>query len=272
MTKMPTKKPTDNSIDKLIVVMKLLRDKEKGCPWDLEQNFQTIAKCTLEEAYETVDAIERNDMEDLKEELGDLLLQVVFHAQMADEEGLFNFDDVAAIITEKMVRRHPHIFGDVDADTADKVLQNWEEIKKQERKDKKQDTSILDNLPHAFPSLLRAEKIHKRVVKEGFDWDDQSGMLDKIEEEINELKVEIKQKNNANIEEEFGDLLFMMTRFGMSLDVSPEEALRKANMKFEKRFRLLEQFIQEDNLSMKDMDINQLNAYWDKAKKKLKAA
>ncbi len=263
---------TDKPIDKLIDVIKLLRDKEKGCAWDIEQNFQTIAKCTLEEAYETVDAIERNDMQDLKEELGDLLLQVVFHAQMADEENLFNFDDVAGIITEKMIRRHPHIFGDVSADTSDQVLQNWEEIKKQERKDKKQDTSILDNLPQAFPSLLRAEKIHKRVVKEGFDWDDQSGMLDKIEEEIEELKAEIKTNHKENIEEEFGDLLFMMTRFGMSLKVSPEEALRKANMKFEKRFRLLEKMIGADNLSMKNMNIDQLNDYWDKVKKQLKAA
>lgn len=263
---------TEKPIDKLIDVMKLLRDKEKGCPWDLEQNFQTIAKCTLEEAYETVDAIERGDMDDLKEELGDLLLQVVFHAQMANEENLFNFDDVANSITEKMIRRHPHIFENVDANTADEVLQNWEEIKKQERKDNKQDTSVLDNLPHAFPSLLRAEKIHKRVVKEGFDWDDQSGMLDKIEEEINELKVEIRNNHRGNIEEEFGDLLFMMTRFGMSLKVSPEEALRKANIKFEKRFRLLEEFIREDNLSLKEMNIDQLNVYWDRAKKQLKTA
>ena len=228
-------------IGDLLNIMTALRDIETGCPWDVKQDFQSIKPYTIEEAYEVADAIERNDPEDLCDELGDLLLQVVFHAQMAKEEELFSFEDVVLAINKKMIRRHPHVFADAEQRSSDAQTSAWEEIKAAERsKSKKQDDSALAGIAQALPALMRSEKLQKRAARTGFDWTDPKDIFAKLDEEIDEVKEAIDEADQAHIEEEIGDLIFVAVNLARRLDVDPEIALRKANTKFERRFRAME--------------------------------
>lgn len=254
---------TNTQIQRLQDIMKHLRDPDGGCPWDLEQDFSTIAPCALEEAYEVVDAIAENDMDKLKDELGDLLLQVVFHAQMASEKGLFNFEDVAATISEKMERRHPHIFGDVSAEDAETVLKNWEDIKAEERKKDIEDNSALAGVAKALPALTRAEKISKRAVRVGFEWPDFESLIDKVQEELEEFRVEVKKNARIEMHEEFGDLLFASVNIARWQKIDPEMALRDASLKFERRFRHMEQ---NTTVPLADMTAEEREALWSNAK------
>ncbi len=259
--------PSDDArkIDALIEVMARLRSPEGGCPWDLEQNFQTIAPYTIEEAYEVADAIERGDMKGLKEELGDLLFQSVFHAQMAKEAGLFTFGDVAQAIADKMIRRHPHVVGDVDMRSADEQTAAWEVQKAEERKAKGKD-GLLDDVPAGLPGMTRAVKLQKRAGRVGFDWPDARSVLDKIAEETEELKEALDEGEKDHIEEEFGDLLFVLANLSRHLDVDPESALRRANEKFTRRFKHIEKTFAERGDSLADASLDEMEAVWDEAK------
>lgn len=252
-------------IDALLDVMARLRSPDGGCPWDLEQNFRTIAPYTIEEAYEVADAIERGDMKGLKEELGDLLFQSVFHAQMAKEEGLFSFGDVAQAIADKMIRRHPHVFGEDDMRSAEEQTAAWEEQKAEERKAKGAD-GLLDDVPAGLPGLTRAVKLQKRAGRVGFDWPDARSVLDKIAEETEELKEAMDAGEKDHIEEEFGDLLFVLANLSRHLDIDPESALRRANEKFIRRFRHIEKTFAERGESLAYASLDAMETVWDEAK------
>lgn len=251
---------TPPSIEKLAEIMAKLRTPVTGCPWDLEQNFQTIVPYTIEEAYEVAEAIERNDMAALKDELGDLLLQVVFHSRMAQEAGLFDLQDVINSISEKMIRRHPHVFADVDADTADAVVNNWEAIKAAERQDKSPDTSALADIANALPALLRAQKLQKRASRTGFDWNEVNGAIAKLEEEIGELREAQSAEDKA---EEAGDLLFAAVNVCRLAGIDAETALKSANGKFERRFRAMERIAGPD-FDRLDLDVKE--SLWQQVK------
>ncbi|MGB5626321.1 MAG: nucleoside triphosphate pyrophosphohydrolase, partial [Woeseiaceae bacterium] len=249
-------------------VMRKLRDPETGCPWDVEQTFATIAPYTIEEAYEVADAIAREDTHDLKGELGDLLLQVVFHAQMAAEAGHFDFDDVVGSICEKMIRRHPHVFGSDEERANGKVDGSWEEIKELERAST-EDTSALAGVAKALPSLKRAQKLGKRAGRVGFDWPDRRGVNAKIHEELDELEQAVGIRDADSIEEEFGDLLFAVVNLARHLDIDPEKALTGANAKFERRFRDMEVAIGKKGSGIKDFSLESLDREWRAAKKRV---
>lgn len=255
-------------IDSLLEIMVALRDPEKGCPWDIEQTFKTISAYTIEEAYEVADAIERMDMHDLKDELGDLLFQVVFHARMAEELGEFNFDDVARAISEKLVRRHPHVFGDEVAGSHEELHRAWEQQKKNERQAKElKHKSVLDGIASTMPALRWSSKLQKRAAHHGFDWEDVAPVFDKLQEEIGELKAEIEHENNQErIADELGDILFACVNLSRHLDVNPEQALRDSNIKFISRFTVVEQLLQQDDRLMDNCSVEELEAYWQKAK------
>ena len=255
-------------INKLLEVMQKLRDPETGCPWDVEQSFSTIAPYTIEEAYEVADAIARDNIDDLKDELGDLLLQVVFHAQIAAEAGHFDFDDVAAGIAEKMIRRHPHVFGSPSEREAGKVDGSWEEIKELERS-QGDDPSEMAGVARALPALKRAQKLGKRAGRVGFDWPDRQGVHAKIQEELVELEEAAGTRDTASIEEEFGDMLFAVVNLARHLDVDPEKALSGANSKFERRFRDMEAVIAENGKRIKDFSLETLDQEWRAAKKRV---
>ncbi len=256
------------SIENLLEVMWRLRDAENGCPWDVEQDFSSIAPYTIEEAYEVADAIERGNMQDLRDELGDLLLQVVFHAQMAREAGHFDFNDVAGGISDKMIRRHPHVFGS-DAERAAGVQDgSWEQIKEGERLDDVDD-SALAGIARALPALKRAEKLGKRAGRVGFDWPDREGVRDKIHEELDELDEAVGSRNSASVEEEFGDLLFAVVNLARHLGIDPEKALTGANYKFERRFRDMEQAVTADGKRFRDFNVESLDRHWRAAKKRV---
>jgi len=255
-------------IEKLLDVMRALRDPETGCPWDVEQDFSTIAPYTIEEAYEVADAIEREDFEELRSELGDLLFQVVFYAQMADEKGYFDFNDVADGISDKMIRRHPHVFGSAEERATGKVDGSWEEIKEVERA-VHDDDGALAGVAKALPSLKRAEKLGKRAGRVGFDWPDTKGVKRKIHEELGELEAAVGQRDVAQIAEEFGDLLFAVVNLSRHLDVDPENALRDANNKFERRFRAMEADIAAEGLEFRKMTLASLDQHWRKAKRRV---
>jgi tetrapyrrole methylase family protein/MazG family protein/ATP diphosphatase len=251
-------------IDRLLAIMARLRDPDRGCPWDREQNFATIAPYTIEEAYEVADAIEREDMTALKDELGDLLLQVVFHARMAEEAGLFAFDDVAQAIADKMERRHPHVFG--DAEIASVAAQNeaWEVHKAAERQASGGAASVLDGVALALPALVRAAKISRRAARIGFDWPDADSVIDKIEEELDEIEDAIDDRAPpAALEEEIGDLLFATANLARKLDIEPETALRRATAKFERRFRRVETLAAERGIGR---NLDALEALWQEVK------
>jgi ATP diphosphatase len=257
-------KMSGRPIDALLDIMARLRDPERGCPWDREQNFSTIAPYTIEEAYEVADAIERGDMAGLKDELGDLLLQVVFHARMAEEAGLFAFDDVANAISDKMIRRHPHVFG--DAEIASVAAQNeaWEAHKAAERAASGSGQSVLDGVALAFPALLRAAKISRRAARIGFDWPDARGVIAKINEEVAEIEAEIAAGTGPDrLEDEVGDLLFATASLARKLDIEPETALRHATAKFERRFRRVEALAAERGIGR---DLDALEALWQQVK------
>ncbi len=256
---------TPPSIEKLAEIMAKLRTPVTGCPWDLEQDFSTIVPYTIEEAYEVADAIERNDMAALKDELGDLLLQVVFHSRMAQEAGLFDLQDVIDGISAKMVRRHPHVFADVSADTADAVVTNWEAIKAAERQNKSSDTSALADIANALPALLRAQKLQKRASRTGFDWDNVDDAIVKLEEEIAELR---DARNPAHIAEEAGDLLFAAVNVCRLSGVDAESALKAANGKFERRFRAMEEIAGDQFV---ELDLEAKEELWKRVKKEEKA-
>lgn len=260
------------SLARLLDIMAKLRDPQGGCPWDLEQTFKTIAPYTIEEAYEVEDAIARNDMAGLKDELGDLLLQVVFHARMAEEAGLFAFPDVAAAIADKMIRRHPHVFGDVEADKPETVTANWEAIKAAERAGKSDEqqgdvSAVLAGVTAGLPALTRAVKLQNRAARVGFDWPDNKPVLDKIKEELHELEVEISSASQDKVVEEFGDFLFVVANLARHLKLDPEEALRAANRKFERRFTKMEAILKAQNKQLQDCDLATMDAAWDEAKR-----
>jgi len=251
---------------RLIEIMRRLRDPESGCPWDIEQDFGTIAPYTIEEAYEVADAIEREAWGELKDELGDLLLQVVFHAQIARDRGLFGFDDVADAIADKMVARHPHVFGDESRDkSAEQQTRDWETVKAAERAAKAQ-TGVLDGVALGLPALLRAVKLQKRAARVGFDWPDASHVLDKITEEAGELREAAESLPQEKVEEEFGDLLFVMANLARHMGVEPEAALRGANAKFTRRFERIEAWLAEDGREASESDLAEMDALWDRAK------
>lgn len=255
-----------SSITELLTIMATLRNKNGGCPWDIEQNFATIAPYTIEEAYEVSDAIAKNDMPALKDELGDLLFQTVFHAQMASEAGHFTFDDVVKNVCEKMRRRHPHVFGDADVKTADAQIENWEVIKAEERAKKNTGAGALGDIPAALPELMRAQKISKRASRVGFDWPDISGVIEKVEEELDEVLAAASQGDTDAVAEEMGDLLFAVTNLSRALDVDAEEALRRANRKFTRRFEHMEAALKARGQRMEELDIDALEQLWQHAK------
>lgn len=259
---------SNDNIEKLLGIMAKLRDPNGGCPWDLEQDFDTIAPCTLEEAYEVVDAIQRKDMPGLQEELGDLLLQVVFHSQMAKEKNIFDFDAVVKGLADKLVFRHPHVFGDSAASSACDVMKIWEARKAEEkqRKAEGKTASVLDDIPLALPALARAQKISKRAAKVGFEWDKTEDVLDKVIEEVEEMRQAIRNKDTANMEEELGDIFFVLVNLGRHLGIDCEESARKSNIKFERRFKGMESDIKLKNEDMKSLTLEQWNAYWDHQK------
>ncbi len=256
----------------LLDIMARLRDPDHGCPWDIKQTFESIAPYTIEEAYEVADAIDRDNMVDLKDELGDLLLQVVFHAQMAQEQGLFRFEDVAEQLARKMVRRHPHVFADQHADTAEDVKHLWETIKQQERATQstsgdQSDDSALAGLTVGLPEWIRAQKLHKKAASVGFDWDDVHGVLDKVEEELGELREAIAERQGtAAIVEEYGDLLFACCNIGRHVQADPGTALRLANHKFEQRFRAMELLARARHIDMMTASLAELEQLWQEVK------
>ena len=251
---------------RLLEIMRALRDPESGCPWDIEQNFKTIAPYTVEEAYEVADAIERENWEDLKNELGDLLLQTVYHTQMAEEDELFNFNDVVNQISEKMIQRHPHVFGNENRNkTASQQINDWESIKAEERA-KKNQTGILDDVALNLPALVRSLKLQKRAARVGFDWPNILQVLEKIEEETKEL-VEAKElESQEKINEEFGDLMFSIVNLGRHLGVDSEEALKQTNRKFIKRFKFVEDIIRSQGGKMENTTLEEMETLWQQAK------
>lgn len=254
------------SIQRLIGIMSRLRDPQTGCPWDREQTFATIAPYTIEEAYEVADAIERANLNDLKGELGDLLFQVVFHARMAEEQGSFAFDDVVNAISEKLERRHPHVFGEAIISTVDQQNVAWEEHKRKERAERSPDASLLDDVPVGLPALTRASKLGKRAANSGFDWPNVEGVLEKIDEELAELRDALKSESAAGMKEELGDLLFSIANLGRHLRVDLETALRDTNAKFERRFRYVESRLRERGRTPKESTLAEMDALWNEAK------
>lgn len=260
---------SERAIDRLLAIMARLRDPDGGCPWDLEQDFASIAPYTIEEAYEVADAIERGDMDDLKDELGDLLLQVVFHARMAEETGLFAFDDVANAISEKMTRRHPHVFGDEGERTAGAVKTRWEDIKAEEKAAKgAAQATILDDVPFALPALVRAVKLQNRAARVGFDWPDTSLVIDKLNEEMLELSAEIAKGGDPDrLEDEMGDLLFVYANLARHMKIDPEAALRRANAKFRRRFGRIEEKLTAMGKRPEESTLEEMDALWNEAKR-----
>ncbi len=286
---------TDQSaLPQLLTIMRRLRNPETGCAWDVKQSFQTIAPFTVEEAYEVADAIERNDLEDLCDELGDLLFQVVFHAQIATELGAFTFDDVVQSIVDKMIRRHPHVFGDVVYETEEDLKAGWEAIKTEERRMKlarhrpssaqavdlanptstdrssaapaAEQISALDGIARNLPALKRADKVQKRCARIGFDWPDIGPVWGKLEEEIAEVREALTSGEQDAVEDEIGDLLFTVVNLARHCSIDSELALQRASVKFETRFRRVEQLAIAESVSLQSLSLDQLDALWDTAK------
>ncbi|ALN65508.1 nucleoside triphosphate pyrophosphohydrolase [Lysobacter antibioticus] len=260
----------------LLTIMARLRDRDSGCPWDIEQDFASIAPYTIEEAYEVADAIDRKDLVSLKDELGDLLLQVVFHARMAEEQGAFAFDDVVAAISDKMVRRHPHVFGDASVEDVEAQTVAWEEQKRREREAAGEvDTSALAGIARGLPEWQRAVKLQKRAAAVGFDWPDVSPVIAKLHEEIEEVRAEFAAVAAApddaaahdRLEDEIGDVLFVCANLARHGKVDVGAALRRANLKFERRFRAMETLAAQDGLALAELPLEGQDAYWDKSKR-----
>ena len=263
MTKEEMERNT-SAMSRLLTVMEKLRS-ENGCPWDKEQNHVSLRKYLIEESYEVIDAIDREDDDDLAEELGDLLLQVVFHAEIGRERGVFNFADVADGISEKMVRRHPHVFGDIHCDTSDEVLVNWAAIKEEEKKDKGKVSRRLD-IPATFPALYRAEKVQKKAADVGFDWDESDEVKEKVLEEIGEVREAAAKGDKAAVQDEIGDLLFAVVNWSRFFRVDAEEALRESTEKFRRRFYAMEDRIAADGKDLSAMSLAEMDRYWEEIK------
>jgi ATP diphosphatase len=268
---------SSKDINRLLDIMAALRQPETGCPWDIVQTFETIKPYTIEEAYEVADAIERKDPDDLCEELGDLLLQVVFHARIAEEEGLFSFGDVVEAITRKMIRRHPHVFARSDADTPEAVKAQWDEIKQQEKAERlarrtargsaaDPDTGYLGSVQRSFPALTEALKLQERAAKVGFDWSEAAPILDKIEEEIGELREALAENRPEKVKDELGDLIFALVNIGRHVGAEPEQALRGTNTKFRNRFSYIETELQANNENLQDAALERMEELWQAAK------
>ncbi|MGB8293168.1 nucleoside triphosphate pyrophosphohydrolase [Rhizobium ruizarguesonis] len=264
-------------ISRLIEIMAALRHPETGCPWDIVQNFETIKPYTIEEAYEVSDAIERGDMDDLCDELGDLLLQVVFHARMAEEAGEFSFGDVVNAITAKMIRRHPHVFARSAADTPDAVKRQWDEIKQAEKRERTERRSrrgitedfnggFLGSVQRSFPALTEALKLQERAAKVGFDWSAPEPILDKIEEEIGELRVALREGDQAKVSDELGDLIFAVVNIGRHVKADPEQAVRGTNTKFRRRFSHIEQVLEAEGETLEAASLERMEEIWQAAK------
>ncbi len=270
-------KPSSD-ISRLLEIMAALRRPETGCPWDLEQNFSSIAPYTLEEAYEVVDAIERGDLADLRDELGDLLLQVVFHARMAEEQGAFSFPDVVEAITRKLIRRHPHVFGNTKELSPEEVKNLWDTIKGEEKAERRaarekmglapeaHEAGFLGGVPTALPALTRAQKLTAKAAKVGFDWPDAVQVIDKIHEELEEVKEASSSGDRDRIEDEIGDLLFSVTNLARHFHIDPERALRRTNSKFERRFRAIETALGQQNRSLDEASLDEMETLWVAAK------
>ncbi len=270
-------KPSSD-ISRLLEIMAALRKPETGCPWDLEQNFSSIAPYTLEEAYEVVDAIERGDLADLRDELGDLLLQVVFHARMAEEQGAFSFADVVEAITRKLIRRHPHVFGNTKELSPEEVKNLWDAIKGEEKAERRaarekmglapeaHEAGFLGGVPTALPALTRAQKLTAKAAKVGFDWPDAVQVIDKIHEELEEVKEASSSGDRDRIEDEIGDLLFSVTNLARHFHIDPERALRRTNSKFERRFRAIETALGQQNRSLDEASLDEMETLWVAAK------
>ncbi|MBZ6075115.1 nucleoside triphosphate pyrophosphohydrolase [Microvirga puerhi] len=267
-------------VARLIEIMAALRTPGSGCPWDLEQTFASITPYTLEEAYEVADAIERGDLGDLKEELGDLLLQVVFHARMAEEQGAFAFPDVVEAITRKLIRRHPHVFGNARDLSPAEVKSLWDEIKREEKSERQADrmrlgsaplsaaSEFLGDIPSAFPALTRAHKLTTKAAKVGFDWPDPAQVIDKIHEELDEVKEAAASQEKDRVEDEIGDLLFAVSNLARHYGIDPESALRRTNAKFERRFRQIETGLQQQKRTLDEASLEEMEALWVEAKRR----
>ena len=253
------------NVNDLIDIVEILRS-PGGCPWDIEQDHKSIRRDFLEETYEVIEAINKDDRDGLLEELGDVLLQVVFHAQIEREKNSFDLNDVADGVCKKMIERHPHVFGNVSAETSEQVLENWDVIKKQTKQQKSQTESML-SIPREFPALMRADKVQKKAAKVGFDWDSVDGALQKVSEELDELKEAIQMGVFENANEELGDLIFSVVNVSRFINVDSEEALTKATDKFIDRFSKVEKMAEEKGLNMKETDLDELDKLWDEAKK-----
>ncbi|MDI7863233.1 nucleoside triphosphate pyrophosphohydrolase [Rhizobiaceae bacterium n13] len=264
-------------ISRLIEIMAALRDPETGCPWDIVQTFETIKPYTIEEAYEVADAIERKDLHDLCDELGDLLLQVVFHARMAEEAGAFSFGDVVQAVTAKMIRRHPHVFAVSGASTPEAVKAQWDDIKRQEKQERAErrarhghtedfKAGHLGSVQRSFPALTEALKLQERAAKVGFDWSEPGPILDKIEEEIGELREALKAKDREKVADELGDLIFAVVNIGRHVDADPEQALRGTNTKFRRRFSHIETSLEQQGQDLGGASLDQMEALWQAAK------
>ncbi len=264
-------------ISRLIEIMAALRNPATGCPWDIVQTFETIKPYTIEEAYEVSDAIERNDMDDLCEELGDLLLQVVFHARMAEEAGEFSFGDVVEAITRKMIRRHPHVFARSDADTPDAVKKQWDDIKQAEKRERAErrakrgvsedfKVGFLGSVQRSFPALTEALKLQERAAKVGFDWSAPEPILDKIEEEIGELRVALAEGDQAKVSDELGDLIFAVVNIGRHVKADPEDSLRGTNTKFRRRFSHIEAVLGTEGETLEAASLQRMEEIWQAAK------
>lgn len=266
----PAPPETAQETERLLGIMARLRDPETGCPWDREQSFATIAPYTIEEAYEVAEAIGSGDREALREELGDLLFQIVFYAQMASERGWFNFADIVRGISDKMVRRHPHVFGDASVESADAQVEAWEATKKRERTEKAAAKgllpSALDGVPTPLPALTRAEKLTKRAARVGFDWPQADQILDKLQEEFDELREEVRGGDKSRITDELGDVLFSWVNLARVHGVDSEDALRGTNQKFERRFRRIEALLKERGKTPQESTLAEMEALWQQAK------
>ena len=265
------------SMDDLLTLMARLRDPEDGCPWDIKQTFKSVVPHTLEEVYELIDTIENNDFEHLKEELGDVLFQVVFYAQLGNEQGLFGLDDVVDALVAKLLRRHPHVFPDgslasraTEQTIAEQqVKANWERIKQQERDDRAKN-GVFDDIALAIPALSRSLKIQKRAAKEGFDWPDAAAVVPKVAEELSEVVEAVEHDDADAVEDELGDLLFAVTNLARKLNVDPEVALRRANNKFSRRFEAMGNMTKKQGYNLSDLDLSEMNLLWNRVKKEEK--
>ena len=251
-----------SSIATLLETMRMLRDKDNGCPWDIEQTLESLSPCVIEEAYEVSDAIAKKDYGNLKEELGDVLLQVIFQAEIANELKLFNFDEIVDTLNKKLIRRHPHVFKDAPKPlSAQEQTQAWDAIKAQE-KNQEDVSNTFGDIPASLPPILKAKKIQKKASKKGFDWKESIDVIEKVEEELKELKLEIQQNNNENIKDELGDLLFSIVNLSRHLELDASEAINQANHKFVKRFRLMEAEISKDNQEIDNLTSEELEEFW----------